>query len=224
MEDGMQTVTPGASHLEVTPIAYGTWQFGGDWESVDEQASVAGLVREGLTRHVGISNYTTDQITEFAAVLPAATVQPPYHLFRRDIEAGLLPYAQARHIGVLPTGRWPTGCSAAPSPKPPRSVAMTGGRTARPSPGPGSGAISKSSRRWAASPPTAAPPSPSSRWPGCWPTRPSRSPSSARAPRPTSRKASAPSTSTLSQGDLAEIDSIMTAAVPLGGPSPEGMI
>ena len=34
----MQTVTPGASHLEVTPIAYGTWQFGGDWESVDEQA------------------------------------------------------------------------------------------------------------------------------------------------------------------------------------------
>ena len=46
----MQTVTPGASHLEVTPIAYGTWQFGGDWESVDEQAAVAGRVHEGLTR------------------------------------------------------------------------------------------------------------------------------------------------------------------------------
>ncbi len=89
----MQTVTPGASHLEVTPIAYGTWQFGGDWESVDEEAAVAGLVREGLTRHVGVSNYSTDQITEFAAVLPAETVQPPYHLFRRDIEADLLPYA-----------------------------------------------------------------------------------------------------------------------------------
>ena len=28
---------------------------------------------------------------------------------------------------------------------------------------------------------------------------------------------------TLRQGDLAEIDSIMAAAVPLGGPSPEGM-
>ena len=46
----MQTVTPGASHLEVTPIAYGTWQVGGAWESVDEQAAVVGLVREGLTR------------------------------------------------------------------------------------------------------------------------------------------------------------------------------
>jgi len=53
MEDRMQTVTPGASHPEVTPIAHGTWQFGGDREPVDEQAAVAGLVREGLTRHVG---------------------------------------------------------------------------------------------------------------------------------------------------------------------------
>jgi len=259
----MRTVTLGASHLEVTPIAYGTWQFGGDWGPVDEQAAVAAisgarsaginffdtaqaygfgrserllgralkaelrsardsvviatkgglrmdgdrlvrdaspawlrkgvevslealgtdyidlyqvhwpdpatpigetaaalaeLVREGLIRHVGVSNYTTEQITEFAAVLPAETVQPP-------------------------------------SPEPPRSAPMTGARTARPSPGQGSGAICKSSRRWAASPRTAAPPSPSSRWPGCWPTRPSRSPSSARAPRPTSWKASAPSTS-----------------------------
>ena len=32
------------------------------------------------------------------------TVQPPYHLFRRDIETGLLPYAQAHHIGVLAYG------------------------------------------------------------------------------------------------------------------------
>jgi hypothetical protein len=49
MEDGMQTVTPGAGHLEATPNAYGTWQFAGDWESVDEQTAVASLVREGLT-------------------------------------------------------------------------------------------------------------------------------------------------------------------------------
>ena len=31
-------------------------------------------------------------------------VQPPYHLFRRGIEAGLLPYAAAHHIGVLACG------------------------------------------------------------------------------------------------------------------------
>jgi aryl-alcohol dehydrogenase-like predicted oxidoreductase len=31
-------------------------------------------------------------------------VQPPYHLFRRGIEAGLPPYAAAHHIGVLACG------------------------------------------------------------------------------------------------------------------------
>src|SRR5215470_4554251 len=36
--------------------------------------------------------------------LPVEAVQPPCHLFRRDIEAGLLPYAATYHIGVLAHG------------------------------------------------------------------------------------------------------------------------
>src|SRR6185312_1590264 len=35
---------------------------------------------------------------------PVEAVQPPYHLFRRGIEAGLLPYAAAHHISVLAHG------------------------------------------------------------------------------------------------------------------------
>ena len=35
---------------------------------------------------------------------PVEAVQPPYHLFRRGIEAGLLPYAAAHHISVLAYG------------------------------------------------------------------------------------------------------------------------
>ena len=205
----MKTVTLGATGLRVTPLAYGTWQFGGDWGPVDEQAAItaieharslgvnffdtaqaygfgraerllgralaadlrsdresvviatkgglrmdgeklvrdaspawlrkgveasldalrtdyidlyqvhwpdphtplgetaaglAELVREGLIRHVGVSNYTPAQVAEFSAVLPAETVQPLYHLFRRDIEADLLPYAAAHNIGVLAYG------------------------------------------------------------------------------------------------------------------------
>jgi aryl-alcohol dehydrogenase-like predicted oxidoreductase len=208
-ETAMQTVTLGATKLDVTPVAYGTWQFGGDWGSVDERtaraaieyarslginffdtaqaygfgraerllgdalaedlrsdresviiatkgglrqngeqlvrdsspawlrqgveasldalgtdyvdlyqvhwpdprtpiadtaAALADLVSEGLVRHVGVSNYTTDQIEQFAAVLPVETIQPPYHLFRRDIEVDLLPYAAANNIGVLAYG------------------------------------------------------------------------------------------------------------------------
>jgi len=205
----MQTVRLGMTGLEVTPLAYGTWQFGGDWGPVDERAAIeaigrartlginffdtaqaygfgrserllgqalaadvrgsrdsvviatkgglrmdggqlvrdsspawlrkgaeaslealgtdhidlyqvhwpdpqtpigetaaglAELVREGLIRHVGVSNYSTDQIEQFAAVLPVETIQPPYHLFRRDVEADLLPYAAAHDIGVLAYG------------------------------------------------------------------------------------------------------------------------
>jgi aryl-alcohol dehydrogenase-like predicted oxidoreductase len=78
MEDRMQTVTPGASRQEVTPTADGTWHFGGDWESVDEQAAVADLVREGPSRHVEVSNYSTDQITAFAkATSPKSTASWP---------------------------------------------------------------------------------------------------------------------------------------------------
>src|SRR5260370_29087304 len=36
--------------------------------------------------------------------LPVEAVQPPYHLFRRGIEAGLLPYAAAHHISVVAYG------------------------------------------------------------------------------------------------------------------------
>lgn len=59
------------------------------------------LVDEGKLRHVGVSNYDAAQMSEFAAVRPVETLQPPYHLFRRGIEAGILPYAQQHRIGVL---------------------------------------------------------------------------------------------------------------------------
>jgi aryl-alcohol dehydrogenase-like predicted oxidoreductase len=59
------------------------------------------LVEEGKIHHVGVSNYDPSQIEEFARTRPVETVQPPYHLFRRDIESELLPYARERDIGVL---------------------------------------------------------------------------------------------------------------------------
>jgi aryl-alcohol dehydrogenase-like predicted oxidoreductase len=41
------------------------------------------------------------------------TMQPPYHLFRRNIENQILPDAASHDLGVLAYGPWPTGCSAA---------------------------------------------------------------------------------------------------------------
>ncbi len=62
------------------------------------------LVDEGKIRHVGVSNFDAAQIAEFAQTRPVETVQPPYHLFRRDIEAEVLPYAREHDIGVLVYG------------------------------------------------------------------------------------------------------------------------
>jgi aryl-alcohol dehydrogenase-like predicted oxidoreductase len=59
------------------------------------------LVDEGKIRHVGVSNFDLEEIDEFALRRPVEAVQPPYHLFRRGIEADLLPYAQEHDIGVL---------------------------------------------------------------------------------------------------------------------------
>jgi aryl-alcohol dehydrogenase-like predicted oxidoreductase len=62
------------------------------------------LVQEGKIRHVGVSNYDATQMAEFARVRPVETLQPPYHLFRREIEAEVLPYAREHDIGVLVYG------------------------------------------------------------------------------------------------------------------------
>jgi aryl-alcohol dehydrogenase-like predicted oxidoreductase len=66
--------------------------------------ALADLIRAGKIRHVGVSNFDADQMAEFSATLPVETLQPPYHLFRRDIEASILPYAVRHDIGVLAYG------------------------------------------------------------------------------------------------------------------------
>ncbi|WP_328618452.1 aldo/keto reductase [Amycolatopsis sp. NBC_00355] len=76
------------------------------WPDPDTPAAdVAGLLQEfvdaGKVRHVGVSNYGSAQLAEFDKTRPAETLQPPYHLFRRDIETDPLPYAREHDIGVF---------------------------------------------------------------------------------------------------------------------------
>ncbi len=62
------------------------------------------LVREGKIRHVGVSNYDVKQMDELARFGRVETLQPPFHMFHRDIEAEVLPYAEANDMGVLVYG------------------------------------------------------------------------------------------------------------------------
>lgn len=203
----MKNIRLGRSELEVSPIAFGTWQLGGDWGATDEEAAVAAIRRAadcginffdtaqaygfgasesvlakalkgrsrdqfviatkgglrpiagggierdsspewirrgvdsslkalgtdyidlyqvhwpdpkvpfaetagaladlkaaGKIRHVGVSNFEAAEMDEFSRTLPVETLQPVYHLFRRDIEESVLPYAKAHDIGVLVYG------------------------------------------------------------------------------------------------------------------------
>jgi aryl-alcohol dehydrogenase-like predicted oxidoreductase len=63
-------------------------------------ATLGEFVAEGKVRFVGGSNFTLPQIQAFEEVRHLDGVQPPYHLFRREIEASILPYCQQHHIGV----------------------------------------------------------------------------------------------------------------------------
>jgi aryl-alcohol dehydrogenase-like predicted oxidoreductase len=63
--------------------------------------ALASLIAAGKIRHAGVSNFDAGQMESFAVTWPAETLQAPYDLFRRDIEAEILPYTKANDIGGL---------------------------------------------------------------------------------------------------------------------------
>jgi aryl-alcohol dehydrogenase-like predicted oxidoreductase len=63
--------------------------------------TLADLKKEGKVRNIGVSNFNVAQIRRAKAVAPITSLQPPYSLIRRDVEAEILPFAADEHIGVL---------------------------------------------------------------------------------------------------------------------------
>jgi aryl-alcohol dehydrogenase-like predicted oxidoreductase len=72
--------------------------------AAETAGALGDLIADGKIGHVGVSNYSAAQMAEFSATLPVETLQPPYHLFRREIEDEVLPYCRAHDIGVLVYG------------------------------------------------------------------------------------------------------------------------
>ncbi len=72
---------------------------------IEETASALdSLVHEGKIRYVGVSNYNVEQMRAFERTRKLDALQPPYSLFRRDIEREIVPYCQQHGIGVLVYG------------------------------------------------------------------------------------------------------------------------
>ncbi|WP_145153959.1 aldo/keto reductase [Pseudomonas oryzihabitans] len=62
------------------------------------------LRQEGKILAIGVSNYSPEQLEAFRQFANLSTVQPPYNLFERAIEADVLPYAQRHGLVVLAYG------------------------------------------------------------------------------------------------------------------------
>jgi aryl-alcohol dehydrogenase-like predicted oxidoreductase len=76
------------------------------WPIPDEQveegwASLVEFRDEGLTRHIGVSNFSLEQLRRVQGIAPVGTLQPPYSLIARETEEEILPFAEREEIGVI---------------------------------------------------------------------------------------------------------------------------
>lgn len=59
------------------------------------------LKEQGKVRHIGVSNFTAEQLERIQKIHPAASLQPPYSMLHRDTEDKLLGYCSRNNIGVV---------------------------------------------------------------------------------------------------------------------------
>src|SRR5436305_4550551 len=63
--------------------------------------TLARFKEQGKLRYIGVSNFNVEQMKRAQKIEPITSLQPPYSMLRRGIEAEILPFAQANHIGVI---------------------------------------------------------------------------------------------------------------------------
>jgi len=63
--------------------------------------TLARFREQGKVRYIGVSNFNVEQMKRAQKIAPITSLQPPYSLLRRDIEAEILPFCQEHQIGVI---------------------------------------------------------------------------------------------------------------------------
>lgn len=64
-------------------------------------SAMAALQDEGKTRFLGVSNFDVPLLEACEAIRHVDSLQPPYSLLRRDIEADVLPWCASNGVGVI---------------------------------------------------------------------------------------------------------------------------
>ena len=76
------------------------------WPQPDEDieegwTEMARLKEQGKVRSIGVSNFNAEQMKRAQKIAPITSLQPPYSLLAREVEDGIVPYAEENNIGVI---------------------------------------------------------------------------------------------------------------------------
>ena len=72
-----------------------------DDELEEGWTTMAELQREGKVRYIGVSNFSVAQMERALKIAPITSLQPPYSMINRSVEAEILPFCQQHNIGVI---------------------------------------------------------------------------------------------------------------------------
>lgn len=70
-------------------------------ETLEGWTELAKLKSEGKLRHIGVSNFTPEELHQAHEIAPITSLQPPYSLISRGIEDEILPWTLANGVGVI---------------------------------------------------------------------------------------------------------------------------
>jgi aryl-alcohol dehydrogenase-like predicted oxidoreductase len=71
-------------------------------EDIEEGwAALAEMKAQGLVRHIGVSNFSVEQLRRIQQIAPVETLQPQYSLVAPEVQDALLPFAERDGIGVI---------------------------------------------------------------------------------------------------------------------------
>lgn len=69
---------------------------------VDESwGQMVRLIEEGKVRYIGVSNFDVELLEACHKIHPVTSLQPPYSMVKRDIEAEILPWCLQHGVGVI---------------------------------------------------------------------------------------------------------------------------
>lgn len=76
------------------------------WPEPDEEVeegwqTLVDLKAQGKVRQIGVSNFSVSQMQRVQAIHPTVSLQPPYSMIAREVEAEILPFCGEQDIGVI---------------------------------------------------------------------------------------------------------------------------